>query len=247
MPPPAIPCSKDSDFKPNATAYAYCFFEKEVGRRACRLELGCRMVRGVDAGECQCRDATGCTAAGGSWKQATCGKGLISCPMCKGIREAKASGTCKGHLKMVIQHLAHQCCSSFPASVCQPDLQLAQPCKDQADFVPEAELTKVCDFGGAHPSARACGKAGCKAHGSAGCHCDDLMACKKLGGAVRTVTCRHASMGWDKGGDSLRKARERGSCEGITTSWGQPLEAAVPWYAGKCCSSAPASVCRPGA
>lgn len=127
------------------------------------------------------------------------------------------------------------------------------PCKDEADFAADTVMHSWCDFNNNWPTTEDCTEAGCHAWEEEGedgvmlsrCNCDGMSACTALGGTPHQRTCGDDIKHW---GDSalnglLHAAEKNGTCEGVTTPWGEDVTQWLRHPALKCCKSFPKTVC----
>lgn len=217
---------------------------------------GCHAWDENGESRCHCQEEKACTALGGRFHTNTCGEELnhwdeggVS------LKKAEKAGTCDKvrttwgePLERAAKHLAQKCCKSFPKSICNPEGEVHTPCVDQGDFDPDAVANQWCNLRHANPSKDACKEEGCHTwdeNGVTRCHCEEEDACKTLGGKFNKQTCGQELNHWDEGGVSLRKAKKKGTCDKVRTSWGESLERASKHLAQKCCKSFPRSLCNP--
>lgn len=249
----SIACTSEDSFLAEATMTSFCMLKTQPDPETCG-QAGCHPYEEMGETKCHCTDEPSCTALQGQHMDVKCGFDAKYWGEADLIKRARKTGTCDipgkhgGNIGQEVNHRAEKCCKDFPKTVCNPTGERFTPCGTEDDFDEDAIAHTWCDFGRKHPSPVECRASGCHTYDENGeprCHCQDEAGCKVLGGEFHTQNCGHEILHWDEGGRSFKEAKKKGSCDGVHTSWGEPMERASRWLAQKCCKSFPKSICNP--
>jgi len=240
-------CADEEDFMPENTLHEWCDFHSMPDAASCH-EQGCH----ASAEHCSCDIRSKCEELGGSWRSVTCGEDLQHWDQgqYKALQMAlEGNSTCSDvdyhgqSVNDMISWNSQKCCSSYPATACDPTLQKMTPCKDEGDFLPQSVVHSWCHFKQVPEGCNL--QAGC--HGDEHhCHCETAEGCAALGGAWGETSCEQELLTWELRYHSVIQEAVREGCDEL--EWhGQPLVESLRWPAEKCCASFPASVCEPAA
>jgi len=244
------PCKDEGDYTPDKEMYAWCDFYSDGAvmpeETVCNAQEGCYGGQGW----CHCADRASCEAVGAFWNAHTCAKELSqwSPEQHKMLQKADEHGTCldlevRGmRAQDFVNWPAQQCCKSFPASICDKDVQAMTPCLRSQDFDHNKTMWAWCE--GLYPAPA---EADCHAQGCTGnehhCHCETAAACTALGGKYVEYQCWQ-DLQWmaaevHKG---IATAINQGTCEDVEAHHNK-LEFAVDWLGSSCCATG-MSVCQ---
>lgn len=255
------PCKDEGDFESDTNMHGWCEYHTVPQREVCS-GAACHFWEdeGSSSGytSCHCETQDQCEAVGGRYKGYTCSDEATNWGE-QGdlLRQAQDQGTCDGitmswgeTLEQWVRHPATQCCRSSPANACNPNARMMTPCKDDADFDPEATLHEWCEMS-TQPSQELCEEARCNFWAdewNSGCHCDNEASCTSVNGTYKTQTCSSEANNWDGNIHAvLQDAHEAGTCDNQTFEWGESIPDWLRWKAEKCCRSYPATLCEPDA
>jgi len=119
-------------------------------------------------------------------------------------------------------------------------------CATEADFIAANKMHGWCEFV-AFPTREMCWERGCSPYemgeGQHGCHCEQQESCEALGGEFQGPTCEQEMRYWEV--EAMNALADSGTCDGIVTSWQEPIASAMKWIARQCCANYPATVCNP--
>eukprot|EP00438_Fugacium_kawagutii_P030443 Skav216228 [mRNA] locus=scaffold238:392574:393044:+ [translate_table: standard] len=143
----------------------------------------------------------------------------------------------------MVAYPASQCCTDFPNTMCEHNVEPMTPCKDPEEFLPDAYSYAYCDLYEVNPSKEQCeAHADCKEEWG-WCNCQTEASCDALGGYFWGMTCKDELQYWTPGAhEGVKKALEKGTCVGVEGSWGD-IKYQVDYMGHSCCSSKK-SVCE---
>jgi hypothetical protein len=245
-------CMAETDFKESAVLHAWCEFHGvHISKETCAAS-GCspweHEFEGIIEEGCYCEAKEPCENLNGTYYQETCGESASHYDVdTRSLLQQFSEGTSCDSSWMSwgelasnwVKGQADRCCESFPKTVCDPSAELLTPCVSSDDFNSSAVIHEWCDYFGSEPSYEECEDLGF-------CHCHTERACTHFGGKFHQETCGEYMRHWDEGGHGLKMAKELGSCTGVTTMWGDPLQESMHHYASQCCMSFPATACGDG-
>lgn len=235
------PCQHTSDFLPDQVIWAYCHVDYQFTPNAtvCNAQTDCQ----GDEHWCHCWSETGCAAVGGTWMEQTCRKEIDDYwrpEQHKVLQWAEGNGTCvdqviDGWVRAEDQvWLASTCCSNFPSTLCDHDVEPMTPCKRHEDFLATKVRYSWCNVYPS-PEESACIASGCKYEHS-WCQCETEASCATAGGQFHSTNCTSEIQWWQADTHkAIKEAIDQGSCTGVETRW-SPVENSVSWL-GECCSS----------
>ena len=84
-------------------------------------------------------------------------------------------------LKDMVAYPAMMCCSDYPSTMCEHNVQPMTPCKSEAEFLPDAYAWAYCDLSATNPSKETC---------------DATPDCKR-NGAGATAKAKHLANSWE--------------------------------------------------
>mmetsp|Transcript_105940 Transcript_105940/g.236496 ORF Transcript_105940/g.236496 Transcript_105940/m.236496 type:complete len:384 (+) Transcript_105940:3-1154(+) len=250
------PCKDDADFMEDVVLHSWCDFNRVDPKPS---EEACTAARchfwehenhlGEMESGCHCEGSAKCAALGGAFHETTCGKEVREhwgSDMRSLLQSAEEAGTCEDvktpwgeDVTRWLRWPATKCCKSYPKTVCDKTAKVVTPCASEADFEPAAIANKWCDYHGNEPDSVTCEKKGF-------CHCHRKDSCQFFNGTWKEETCKDKFNHWDEGGKGLKEAEEKGTCEGVTTSWGGSVKDEIDWPAKWCCKNYPATACVAG-
>eukprot|EP00435_Cladocopium_sp_Y103_P046734 s1155_g13.t1 len=239
------PCKSTSDFNADKVMWAYCDFYSNgatmPNASTCQAQDGCR----GDEHWCDCSDQSSCEAVGGTWHSQTCLKEIDqwSPEHHEALQAAEADGTCSGHLlhghtklEDLTQWPAQTCCSSYPQTVCFPDVEKMTPCTHKTDFLETKTVHSWCDLYPA-PSEAVCVAQNCTYHNEWYCECSTEASCVGAGGRFHSSNCTSETSWWSpEVHKALKEAQDKGTCADVQAGWGS-LEQVISWPGGFCCDS----------
>lgn len=239
------PCKSASDFNPDTVMWAYCDFYSNgatmPNASTCQAQSGCR----GDEHWCDCSDQSSCEAVGGMWQSHSCEKEIEQWTPehHEVLQAAEADGTCSGHLlhgHTKLEDLTHwpaqTCCSSYPQSVCFPNVEKMTPCTHKADFLATKTVSSWCDLYPA-PSEADCVAQNCTYHSEWYCECSTEASCVGAGGRFTASNCTSETAWWSpEVHKALKEAIDKGTCADIQAGWGS-LEQVIQYPGGMCCDS----------
>lgn len=239
------PCKSSSDFNPDKVMWAYCDFYSNgatmPNASTCQAQNGCR----GDEHWCDCSDQSSCEAVGGTWQSHTCQKEIDqwSPEQHEVLQAAEADGTCSGHLlhghtklEDLTQWPAQTCCSSYPQTLCFPNVEEMTPCTHKADFLATKTVHSWCDLYPA-PSEAVCVAQNCTYHNEWYCECNSEASCVGAGGRFQSTNCTSETSWWSpEVHKALKEAMDKGTCADIQAGWGS-LEQTIQYPGGMCCNS----------
>ena len=140
-------------------------------------------------------------------------------------------------LKDMVAYPASKCCTDFPSTMCSHNVQPMNPCKDQADFLPDAYAYAYCDLSSTNPPKETCDATpGCKEEWGY-CNCKNKASCELLGGYFWGTTCKEDVGYWYPGAHiGIKEALDKQTCQGVQGSWGD-IKYQVDYLGYACCGS----------
>ncbi|CAE7173532.1 unnamed protein product [Symbiodinium microadriaticum] len=184
-------CKDAADFLPEREMWAWCDFYAPGASMpddtTCNGHEGCYGGQGW----CHCEGKTGCQGVGGIWNAQTCAMEVdkFSPEQQQMLREADLQGNCLDleangmKAQDLVSWPAQTCCHSFPASVCNKELEAQTPCLQDEDFEHNKSMWAWCDTYIAAPSQEGC-------HGDEWhCHCETQAGCLGVGGRWEEYQC----------------------------------------------------------
>eukprot|EP00913_Durusdinium_trenchii_P011233 g10549.t1 len=146
------PCKNDADFMKNKVLHGSCSFPH--GAPTAAECIGTMVAQGgcEDTGAgCTCQTEHACLHLNGVWTPSTCGDEVAIWDLAiHRVLQAADQGTCDGLTAFgqpvpdFVEHMAKQCCSSFPATVCDKSAKRMTPCQDKSDFTPDTVMWSWC-------------------------------------------------------------------------------------------------------
>jgi len=240
---PLTPCADTDDMMSDVVLHQHCDFGRPMLNRTACLAARCRFHDHDAHSSCDCPTQASCEQAGGTFRSRTCGAEFREM-WDRGLSRAIEQRDCTGvtmdwgeDVSQWVVHAAERCCSSFPASICNPNATVMHPCASEAAFNASAVMDQWCDYYGHDPDRQDCERAGF-------CDCHKRDACEHFGGIYHERVCGAAMVHWDQGGQGLRRAHDMGTCEGVTTDWGESLTQALHHPASRCCTDFPKTACQ---
>jgi len=243
-------CKDAADFLPEREMWAWCDFYAPGASMpddtTCNGHEGCYGGQGW----CHCEGKTGCQGVGGIWNAQTCAMEVdkFSPEQQQMLREADLQGNCLDleangmKAQDLVSWPAQTCCHSFPASVCNKELEAQTPCLQDEDFEHNKSMWAWCDTYIAAPSQEVCIANGC--HGDEWhCHCETQAGCLGVGGRWEEYQCWQ-DLKWMSAEvhEGILKAKTQHTCDDVEV-WHSPLEYNVDWLGSSCCSTGK-SVCK---
>ncbi|CAE7698191.1 unnamed protein product [Symbiodinium pilosum] len=133
------PCRDEADFQPGKIRQNYCVLFDQPENASCTRH-GCRW----NNARCDCSDQEGCASLAGRWISNTCADYLSEqgAAWHKAVQLAHGNGSCSVD---TLQHISwsQECCKSYPANACYKTLKRMTPCRDEADFRPDANNCSI--------------------------------------------------------------------------------------------------------
>lgn len=242
-------CRDLDDFEPGNILSEWCVVSAVANATAC-ANMGCevRFGAGPDKYQCVCHGRVRCGRFDGQMMQTTCGDKAAQAEIPAELLAVVESGTCDGRtgdtdVEEWVRSRAARCCKSFPASACEKDAEVAHPCIDATDFMPDKVMSGWCEFHHRQPIGTECVDAGCKLYDGF-CHCDSVAQCNHFGGVFKEATCLAQGTHWSDYRKMLSSVSAAGTCANQTTPWGADLGNFLQEQAESCCRSFPFSVCQ---
>lgn len=241
-------CRDLDDFEPSNIFSEWCVVSALTNATAC-ASVGCEVRFGAepDKYQCVCSGKEKCGGFGALTMQTTCGDEAAKAEIQAEFIAEIESGTCDDKTRGIdvggwVRSRAARCCKSFPASVCEKDAEVAHPCKDANDFMPDRVMSRWCEFRDMQPNRTECIETGCKPYNDF-CHCNSVTQCSNFGGVFREATCLAQGIHWFDYRKILSSVSATGTCANQTTPWGVDVGNFLQEQAESCCRSFPLSVC----
>ncbi|CAK9077889.1 Uncharacterized protein SCF082_LOCUS37334, partial [Durusdinium trenchii] len=247
------PCKNDADFMKNKVLHGSCSFPH--GAPTAAECIGTMVAQGgcEDTGAgCTCQTEHACLHLNGVWTPSTCGDEVAIWDLAiHRVLQAADQGTCDGLTAFgqpvpdFVEHMAKQCCSSFPATVCDKSAKRMTPCQDKSDFTPDTVMWSWCHIDTSKVSMNG---TVCNAQPSCQgddhwCHCWQEQDCLAMGGTWNSHTCEDELDNWRPDQHRLLQwAEENNTCVDHDLN-GWRAEDMVSWPAQMCCSSYPSTLC----
>ena len=142
-----------------------------------------------------------------------------------------------GYLQDMVVYPASQCCSDFPNTLCEKNVQPMNPCKDQDNFIWDAYAYGTCDLSNvALPPATCDATSDCKEEWGY-CNCKSKASCELLGGYFWGTTCKEEVGYWYPGiHRAVEKVLEMQTCQGVQGPWGD-IKYSLDIMGHACCGS----------
>lgn len=145
--------------------------------------------------------------------------------------------------KDMVAYPAMMCCTDYPSTMCEHNVQPMTPCKSEAEFLPDAYAWAYCDLSATNPPKETCDATpDCKEEWG-WCNCQSKASCELLGGYFQGGTCKDEMKWWNPGDHKgVKEALDKGTCAGVEGAWGD-IKYQVDWIGHLCCASKK-SVCE---